>query len=115
MYVNSTFDNHLGSIDCEEVIAWFEEGGALKISRDERADVCLKGLGVVPGLFGIVENAGLAPKKDPATMVSASELVLEGLVAGKRLSSTEEIGYARTVTETPPSFGPGGGTPNLFT
>ncbi len=111
----ATFDNHLGSIDCEEVITWFEEGGALKISRDERADVCLKGLGVVPGLFGIVESAGLAPKKDPATMVAASELVLEGLVARKRLSSTEEIGYARTVTDTPPSFGSGGGTPNLFT
>ena len=111
----ATFDNHVSSGDCEEVISWFDEGGALKISRDERADVCLKGFGVVPGLFDIVESAGLAPKKDPATVVAASELVLEGLVAKKLISSTEEIGYARVVTDTPPSFGSGGGPTNLFT
>ncbi|MCH6546904.1 MAG: magnesium chelatase [Gemmatimonadetes bacterium] len=111
----ATFDNHVSAIDCEEVISWFDEGGALKISRDERADVCLKGFGVVPGLFDIIESAGLAPKKDPATVVAASELVLEGLVANKRISSTEEIGYARAVADTPPSFGSDGGTTNLFT
>lgn len=111
----ATFDNHVSAIDCEEVISWFDEGGALKISRDERADVCLKGFGVVPGLFDIIESAGLAPKKDPATVVAASELVLEGLVANKRISRTEEIGYARAVADTPPSFGPNGGPTNLFT
>lgn len=111
----ATFDNHVSAIDCEEVIAWFDEGGALKISRGERADVCLKGFGVVPGLFDIIESAGLAPKKDPATVVAASELVLEGLVANKRISSTEEIGYARAVTDRPPSFGSDGGPTNLFT
>ncbi len=112
----ATFDNLVGAIDCDEVISWFDEGGALKISRGERADVCLKGFGVVPGLFDVIESAGLAPKKDPATVVAASELVLEGLVAKKRLSSTEEIGYVRAVADTPPSFGPGGGPTNpLFT
>ena len=110
----ATFDNHVAHIDCAEVISWFDEGGALKMSRDERADVCLKGLGVVPGLFAIVEAAGLAPKKDPATVVAASELILEGLVAKKKLSSTEEIGYARVAPDTPPSYGSGGGTTNLF-
>jgi magnesium chelatase subunit I len=110
----ATFDHHVGNIDCTEVVTWFDEGGALKISRDERADVCLKGLGVVPGLFDVVEAAGLAPKKDPDTVVAASELVLEGLVAKKRISSMDEIGYARAVSDTPPSFGTGGGT-NPFT
>lgn len=87
----------------------------MKISRGERSDVCLKGLSVVPGLFTVVEAAGLAPKKDPSTMVAASELVLEGLVAKKQISSVEEIGYARAIPDRPPSFGSGGGTPNLFT
>ena len=111
----ATFDNHVGSIDCTEIVTWFDEGGALKISRGERSDVCLKGLSVVPGLFTVVEAAGLAPKKDPSTMVAASELVLEGLVAKKQISSVEEIGYARAIPDRPPSFGSGGGTPNLFT
>ena len=111
----ATFDAFVGNADCEEIVSWFNEGGALKMSADERSDVCLKGLGVVPGLFATIEAAGLAPKKDPATMVSASELVLEGLVANKRISSTEEIGYTRVVPEGPPQFGSGGANPNLFT
>ena len=110
----ATFDHLVDGVDCDEVVAWFNEGGALKISTDERSDACLKGLGVVPGLFSIVEAAGLAPKKDPATLVAASELVLEGLVSKKRISSSEEIGYARVAPENPPSFGSGGSNPSLF-
>ncbi|MCZ6915913.1 MAG: magnesium chelatase [Gemmatimonadetes bacterium] len=110
----ATFDAYLGGADCDEIVSWFDEGGALKMSADERSDVCLKGLGVVPGLFTTVESAGLAPKKDPATMVAASELVLEGLVAKKRISSSEGIGYMRVAPETPPPFGSGGTNPNLF-
>lgn len=111
----ATFDAFVGDADCDEIVSWFNEGGALKMSADERSDVCLKGLGVVPGLFATIEAAGIAPKKDPATMVSASELVLEGLAAHKRISSTEEIGYSRAAPETPPHYGSGGANPNLFT
>lgn len=115
-----TFESHVGVADCEEIVRWFDEGGALKIAADERSDVCLRGLGVVPGLFDVVDKAGLAPAKDPPTLVSASELVLEGLVAKKRISSTGELGYARMSPEKPPPFGGGGGGlggggPNLFT
>jgi hypothetical protein len=47
--------------------------------------------------------------KDPATMVSACELILEGLVAKKRITIKEELGYARVPTERKPPFGPGQG------
>src|SRR6185437_10321301 len=99
----------------------FDEGGALKISTDERSETCLKGFSVVPGLLELIERVGLAGKKDPGTIVSACELVLEGLVAGRRISRSEELGYvrARPVPKEPP-FGKGGGSglggggPNLF-
>ena len=111
----ATFDNLVGEIDCDEIVAWFDEGGALKMASDERSDVCLKGLAVVPGLFAVIEAASLAPKKDPATLVAASELVLEGLVAKQRISSSEEIGYARAAPDRPPPFGNGGTGPNILT
>ncbi len=104
-----TFSQHFETRDCDEVVAWFDDGGALKISPDERSDVCLKGLGVVPSLFDVVERGGLAPKKDPASLVSACELVLEGLAAHHRISSNDEIGYARLFPEKRPPHGPGGG------
>src|SRR2546426_5963635 len=38
----------------------------------------------------LFRSVGLAAKKDPATVVSACELVLEGLVAEKRIARSEE-------------------------
>ena len=62
----------------------------------------------------LVTQIGLAPRDDAGLTVSACELVLEGLVAQKRISRSEELGYSRVRPDKPP-FGknPGGG-PNLF-
>jgi magnesium chelatase subunit I len=103
--VGEVFDRLVPMVDCEEVVQWFDEGAALKIAPDERSDTCVKGFAVVPQLFTIVDRCGLAPKKDPATLVSACELILEGLVAKKRIALREEVGYARIVPEKP--FGHG--------
>ena len=93
----------------------------LSFNADERSEACLKGFSVVPGLLDLVDHAGLAAKKDPATMVAACELILEGLVAEKRISRSEELGYTRARSEPKgggpygkPGSGAGGG-PNLFT
>jgi magnesium chelatase subunit I len=111
-----TFESRIGHVDCDDVVEWFDQGGALKVSPNERADVCLKGFSTIPGLLDAVEGAQMAPKKDPATVVSACELILEGLVAQKRLSRSDELGYARARPDGPPPFGKGhsGGNPNLF-
>ncbi len=100
----------------DDIVHWFDEGGALKISTDERSEACLTGFGVVPGLIELVERVGLASKRDPGASVSACELVLEGLVAEKRISRSEELGYVRSrPTPKEPPFGkPGAGGPNLF-
>jgi magnesium chelatase subunit I len=60
---------------------------------------------VVPGP-DLVQQTGLAGRNDPARLVAASELVLEGLVAQKRISRSDELGYARA---RPEKRGPGTG------
>ena len=115
-----TFEARVGGANVDDIIHWFDEGGALKISTDERSETCLKGFSVVPGLLGLVDQVGLAARKDPATMVAACELVLEGLVAEKRISRSEELGYTRARAEPKgPGYGKTGGPaggpgPNLF-
>jgi magnesium chelatase subunit I len=114
----TTFEARVGGANVDDIVHWFDEGGALKINADERSEACLKGFSVVPGLLDLVDRVGLAVKKDPATMVAACELVLEGLVAEKRISRSEEMGYVRARAESkgPPfKAGPGGPGPNLFT
>jgi magnesium chelatase subunit I len=92
-------EERIGGTDLSKIVAWFDQGGALKVSGDERSDVCLKGFGVVPGLLELVSECGLASANDPARQVAACELVLEGLAAQKRISRSEELGYTRAKPE----------------
>jgi magnesium chelatase subunit I len=107
-----TFEARVGGANVDDIVHWFDEGGALKVTPDERSEALLKGFSVVPGLLDLVDQVGLAGKKDPAAMVSACELVLEGLVAEKRIARNEDLGYvrARPDPKAPPKPGP-----NLFT
>jgi magnesium chelatase subunit I len=86
-----------GDTSFDEVVEWFDQGGALKVAGDEGSEVCLKGFEVVPGL---VESAGLfAGADDPGVRVAACELILEGLAAHKRISRSDELGYTRARPE----------------
>ena len=110
------FEERMGGADCDAIVRWFDEGGALKVSNTERSDALLKGFSTVAGLLDVIERTGLAGKKDPANVVAACELVLEGLVAQKRISRSEELGYTRIRPDKQPPFGKGmtGMGPNLF-
>jgi magnesium chelatase subunit I len=117
-----TFEARVGGANVDDIVHWFDEGGALKVTPDERSEALLKGFSAVPGLLALVEQVGLAAKKDPATIVSACELILEGLVCEKRIARSDELGYVRARSESkqppfgkPGSGGVGGGGPNLFT
>ncbi len=102
-------EERLGGTDLSRIVAWFDQGGALKVSGDERAETCLRGFGVVPGLVDLVIEAGLSTRDDPARTVAACELVLEGLAAQKRISRSEELGYTRAKPERrEPGYGKGG-------
>ncbi|MGH9258464.1 MAG: magnesium chelatase [Acidimicrobiales bacterium] len=109
-----TFAARAGGANVDDIVHWFDEGGALKVPADARAEACLKGFSVVPGLLDLLDRTGLAGRKDPATMVAACELALEALVAEKRISRSEELGYirARNEPKSGPPFGKPG--PNLF-
>jgi magnesium chelatase subunit I len=90
-----TLESRMGEISLDEVVAWFNAGGALKIRGDERSDVCLKGFSAVPGLLEAAVAGHLAARKDAPTMVAACELILEGLAEQKLISRSEELGYTR--------------------
>jgi magnesium chelatase subunit I len=110
----ATFEARAGGADCDAIVGWFDEGGALKVGGDERADTLLRGFAGVKGLLDVVQQVGLAPQGDPARLVAACELVLEGLVAQKRISRSDEMGYTRARRERPPGGAPGTGGQNLF-
>ncbi|HEX7025233.1 MAG TPA: magnesium chelatase [Gemmatimonadales bacterium] len=92
-----TFSGRLGDEHDERldlIVAWFDQGSALKIGGDERAGVAVKAFGLVPELLGLVHDLGLAEPGDAPAEVAASELVLEALAAQKRISRSEETGWS---------------------
>jgi magnesium chelatase subunit I len=102
-------EERLGGADTNRIVAWFDQGGALKVAGDERTDLCIKGFSVVPGLLDLVSNGGLSPRSDAQRMVAGCELLLEGLAAQKRISRSEELGYTRAKPERrEPGYGKGG-------
>jgi magnesium chelatase subunit I len=96
---DATFDERAGGVNTDDIVIWFDEGGALQVTDDERAEAMAKGFGVVPGLVELVHRVGLAPKGDAPLTVAACELVLEALVARKRISRSDGGLYGRAEPE----------------
>ena len=69
------------------------------MTDDERSEAVASAFGVVPGLVDLVRTVGLAPAGDAAMTVAACELVLEALVARKRISRSDGGLYGRVEAE----------------
>jgi len=98
---SQTFDVRAGGADVEDIVEYFETGGALQVGEDAAASACVQGFETVPGLLGLVENVGLAPAvSSDGVRAAACELVLEALVAQRRISRNT-AGYTRAPHQGP--------------
>jgi magnesium chelatase subunit I len=98
---SQTFDVRAGGADVEDIVEYFETGGALQLGEDAAASACVQGFETVPGLLGLVENVGLAPAvSSDGVRAAACELVLEALVAQRRISRST-AGYTRAPHQGP--------------
>jgi magnesium chelatase subunit I len=95
----ATFQERAGGSNTDDVVIWFDEGGALQVTDDERSDAVAAGFEVVPGLIDLVHRVGLAPAGDAPQTVAACELVLEALVARKKISRSDGGVYGRAEPE----------------
>lgn len=99
---SQTFDVRAAGADVDDIVEYFETGGALQVGDDASGAACVKGFETVPGLLGLVEMVGLVPASaGDGHRAAACELVLEALVAQKRISRNS-AGYARAPHEAPP-------------
>ena len=84
------------SLDLDEIVMWFDTGQALQVSDDASAAMARTGFATVPGLIDQLTGSGLGVRDD-ADAVVACELVLEALVARRKLSRSESGQYGRSV------------------
>jgi magnesium chelatase subunit I len=92
---DATFQGRAGTVNSDDMVMWFDRGNALQVTDDVASAAMLKGFESVPGLVPLVRQVGLDAPGDPSTTVAACELVLEALVARKKISRSETGQYGR--------------------
>ncbi|HYN83423.1 MAG TPA: magnesium chelatase [Gemmatimonadaceae bacterium] len=96
---DATFQDRAGGLNTDDIIMWFDAGGALQVADDVEAAAVVRGFNTVPGLIDAVELTGLADDKDTPVLAAACELLLESLVARKKISRTDAGLYGRSHEE----------------
>jgi magnesium chelatase subunit I len=91
-----------------EIVNYFDTGGMLQLGDTAAGKAAVDGFSTVPGLIDAVREIGLGRHDSSGHTAAACELVLEALVAQKRLSRTESGGYGRAPRQRPKGQGPFG-------
>jgi magnesium chelatase subunit I len=96
---DATLRAHAPSADTDDVVMWFDAGSALQVAEDAGAAALRAAFETVPGLVEMVIEQGLAPPSDDALVTLACELVLEALVARRKISRNDLGQYGRAREE----------------
>jgi len=91
----------------EEVVDYFERGGVLQLGETAAAAAAVQGFELVPGLLDIVTELALGRGESPGHRAAGCELVLESLVAERRISRNDEGAYGRAAPPRPKHGGSG--------
>jgi magnesium chelatase subunit I len=95
--VGNVFTATFDGVDTRPVTEWFDLGGTLPLSDTTAADEVVALTRGVQGLRELAERTGLPGGASAAAMASAIDFVLEGLYAQKKISRSDERGYAASV------------------
>jgi magnesium chelatase subunit I len=97
---DATLQDRAGDLDTEAIQIWFDGGGALQVGDDVAIGLVKQGFETVPGLVDMVTAVGLAKRGDTAFVAVACELVLEALVARRKISRNDQGKYSRAERES---------------
>jgi magnesium chelatase subunit I len=92
--VGAVFTGMFEGQDTRSVVEWFDLGGSLPLSDSSSADEVVTRSRGVQGLRELAERTGLASGAPAPAVASAIDFVLEGLYAQKKISRSDERGYA---------------------
>jgi magnesium chelatase subunit I len=92
--IGTIFDRYFSETNTQQIEQWFNLGGSLKVQDDLSAQALLTELEQIQGLFEKLTPLGITNQDAPERIVAAAEFLLEGMVAHRRLSRSEERGFS---------------------
>jgi magnesium chelatase subunit I len=93
----AVFSRRAGKLNTKELEDWFEAGNVLNIPQLGGSSAAVKSLEKVPNLLRYARD--LAEGQSDAHTLAAAEFILEGLYGKKKVSRSEEFGYAAAEPE----------------
>jgi magnesium chelatase subunit I len=98
---DATLKAHAPHADTDEIVMWFDGGAALQVTDEAPSSTLRKAFETVPGLIALVIEHDLANARDDALVAGACELVLEALVARRKISRNDAGSYGRAARDEP--------------
>ncbi len=88
------YDRYFAGEDMQQVELWFNLGGTVKFEDHQPAAEAVKELREIQGLLEKLAAVGVKSSDPAPKIVAAAEFLLEGLVAHRKLSRSEDRGFA---------------------
>jgi magnesium chelatase subunit I len=92
--VGKIYDRYFANVDTQQVEQWFNLGGTVKLDDDQPSAACLADLKKIQGLFEKLAPLQIKASDDAPKTVASAEFLLEGLVAHRKLTRSEQRGFA---------------------
>jgi magnesium chelatase subunit I len=92
--VGKIYDRYFAETNTQQIEQWFNLGGTVKLDDNQSSSAALADLRKIQGLFEKLGPLEVKVSDDAPKAVAAAEFLLEGLVAHKKLSRSEERGFA---------------------
>ena len=92
--VGKIYDRYFGEINTQQIEQWFNLGGTVKLDDNQSSSAALADLRKIQGLLEKLSPLEVNASDDPPAVVAAAEFLLEGMVAHRKLSRSEERGFA---------------------
>jgi magnesium chelatase subunit I len=91
--VAKVYDKYFSETNTQQIEQWFHLGGSLQVDDSDSSKSILENLRQIQGLTDKLKPLGIKGNEYAAQVVAASEFLLEGLYAHKKLSRNEERGF----------------------
>jgi magnesium chelatase subunit I len=92
--LGKVYNKYFEGVNVSPIVQWFDLGGSLKLDDAIDSASMVKQLAAIQGLMEKVRALGVSANDPDAARASAAEFVLEGLYAHRRISRSEERGFA---------------------
>jgi len=111
--IGRVYDHYFEGANVSQIVQWFDLGGSLKLDENVDSAGMVRQLSTIQGLMEKVKALGLSANEPDAVRASAAEFVLEGLHAHRRISRSEERGFAAEEKRREPREETRGERPNF--